>query len=147
MNLISTTRFGELRFDPGDLWTFPAGLIGFECWRHWVLLADSGHEHLAWLQSTERPDLAFAVTSPRWLEPDYRVRIASTELTPLGIEPARGLFVLVIVSAMGTSFSANFKAPLCVHPATRRGVQVVVKDDYPIQFPLSTPRQALRRSA
>ena len=43
---IDTTRFGCLDIVPDDLLQFPAGLLGLEDCRHWVLLADA--EHMPW---------------------------------------------------------------------------------------------------
>ena len=64
---IDTTRFGCLDIAPDDLLQFPAGLLGLEDCRHWVLLADAEHSALGWLQSTLRPEIAFAVVCPEGL--------------------------------------------------------------------------------
>ena len=73
---ISTTRFGNLTIEDGDVLTFVDGLIGMEDCRRWVLLADAHNSALGWLQSLDRPEVALGVVSPRRFVPDYQVRVA-----------------------------------------------------------------------
>jgi flagellar assembly factor FliW len=150
---INTTRFGAVEIQTSDVLEFPLGLIGLEPWTKWVVLADGENSGLGWLQSTERADLALAVVSPRRYVPDYKVRVSSRELMPLeapqGVTPQ----VIVAMSCHGgvagqgpQSLSLNLKAPILVCLETRRGRQVVAKDDHPVQHWLSGTAQ-LRRSA
>ena len=148
---INTTRFGPVEVRTTDVLEFPLGLIGLEPWRQWVVLADAHNTGLGWLQSTERAELALAVVSPRRFVPDYKVRISSRELepleTPAGVEPQ----VVVAMSshgsdAGGSALSLNLKAPILVCLESRRGRQVVAKDDHPVQHWLGGPAE-LRRSA
>ena len=62
---VSTTRFGSVTIDEGDVLTFVDGLIGMEQCRRWVLLADAANAALGWLQSLERADVALAVAEGR----------------------------------------------------------------------------------
>src|SRR5690606_2321003 len=94
---LDTTRFGLVTIEPDDLIDFPAGLMGIEACRHWVLLADAENEALGWLQSTSRPEVAFAVVSPRRFVPDYQVRVSRGELSPLKLTEVREAQVLAIV--------------------------------------------------
>lgn len=150
---INTTRFGAVEIQSSDVLEFPLGLIGLEPWTKWVVLADGENSGLGWLQSTERADLALAVVSPRRYVPDYKVRLSSRDLTPLeapqGVTPQ----VIVAMSCHGgapgqgaQALSLNLKAPILVCLETRRGRQVVAKDDHPVQHWLGGPAQ-LRRSA
>ncbi|QDV72692.1 flagellar assembly protein FliW [Botrimarina mediterranea] len=148
---INTTRFGAVEVQPSDVLEFPLGLIGLEPWTKWVVLADGENPGLGWLQSTERADLALAVVSPRRYVPDYKVRLSARDLSPLeapeGVTPQ----VVVAVSShgvegQGAALSLNLKAPILVCLETRRGRQVVAKDDHPVQHWLGGPAQ-LRRSA
>ena len=41
---IQTSRFGAIQTRVSDLFVFPSGLIGFEDFRRWVLLADTENE-------------------------------------------------------------------------------------------------------
>ena len=142
---IHTTRFGPVEIQPTDVLEFPLGLIGLEPWRQWVVLADGENTGLGWLQSTERADLALAVVSPRRYVADYRVRLSARELEPL--EAPRGTAPQVVVPIschQGGALSLNLKAPILVCLESRRGRQVVAKDDHPVQYWLSGGGQMLR---
>ena len=82
---IETTRFGSVEIEPDDLLQFSAGMLGLEDCRHWVLLADTENDALGWLQSTSRPEIAFAVVTPRRFVPDYQIRVSRGELAPLAL--------------------------------------------------------------
>jgi len=144
---IKTTRFGVVEIQPTDVLTFPLGLIGLEPCREWVVLADGQNRGLGWLQSVDRPELALAVVSPRRFVPDYRVRLSSRDLAPL--EAPAGVTPQVVVAVSchgGGALSLNLKAPILVCLESRRGRQVVAKDDHAVQHWLGGPAE-LRRSA
>lgn len=148
---IQTTRFGAVEVREGDVIDFPQGLIGLESCRRWVVLSDAVNPSLGWLQSVDRPEVAFAVVSPRRFVPDYKVRVAARDLetleTPDGAKPQ----VVVTVSRhadgpQGDNLSLNLKAPIVVCIESRRGRQVVAKDDLPVRHWLNSGLE-LRRSA
>lgn len=143
---ISTCRFGLLAIEAEDLIHFPAGILGLEACQKWVLLADSQNEALGWLQSTQRPEIALGVASPRRFVPDYQIRIARRELGPLNLENIEEAKVLVIVSRNERAITLNLKAPLVFNLNERLAAQVVAKDDHPLQYELTTS-SSLRRSA
>jgi len=138
MNL-STTRFGSLMIEEGDVLHFVDGLIGMEQCRHWVLLADAANPALGWLQSTERPDLALAVVSPRRFVPTYTVRVARRDIEPLALQEVDHAQVLVIVGQVDGSLVLNLKAPLVIHLAERLGRQIVARDDHAVQHRVQEP--------
>lgn len=149
--LIDTTRFGKVEVKEADLIDFPFGLIGLEMCHQWVVLADSNHNGLGWLQSVDRSDVAFAIVSPRRFVPDYRARVSARDLSPLGLpegtQPQVVVTVSQNVSARGEKqLTLNLKAPLVVCLETKVGRQVVAKDDHPVRHWLA-PSESLRRSA
>ena len=146
MNL-ATTRFGAVTIDDGDVLTFAGGLIGMEDCCRWTLLADAQNQAPR-LAAEPRP----VVTSLwRWSAlaascPDYRVRVSRRDVEPLGLERPEDAQVLVIVNQVGDRLVLNLKAPLVVHLESRRGRQIVARDDHAVQF-LLTDAPALRKSA
>src|SRR5688572_10089952 len=122
---IQTTRFGFLEVEPDAVLSFPAGILGLEDCRQWVLLADAHNEALAWLQSVTRPDIALAVVSPRRYVPGYQVRVSCAELASLELKDLRQAEVLVIVSRNEYELTLNLKAPLVINLAQRLGRQVI----------------------
>ena len=144
---IKTTRFGAVEIETTDVLRFPAGLIGLEQCQEWVLLADGENDALGWLQSTQRPDLAVAVVSPRRYVPEYQVRVARRELAPLQLEDAHPAQVLVIVGKNDRSITLNLKAPLAINLQRRLGRQMITNGNQPLRFPLVDVSSPLRRSA
>ncbi len=144
---IATLRFGQLAIDPADILHFPRGILGMERCTQWVLLADHKNDALGWLQSTERPEIALAVVSPRRFVPDYQIRVVRREISPLKLDQIQDAQVLVIVGKTERSLSLNLKAPLVFNLAQNLGAQVVAKDEHPLQYELSAPAAQLRKSA
>jgi len=131
--IIETTRFGATSVDPEDILLFPAGLFGLDDCRHWVLLADAENDSVAWLQSATRPDTALAVVSPRRFAPNYKVRVAPSQLQALDLGPQDQLL--------------NLRAPLLVNLSRRLGRQIVTNDEQPLQLPIAEVVTPLRKSA
>ena len=144
---IQTTRFATLAIEAEDILHFPAGLAGLEDCRHWVLLADAGNDALGWLQSTTRPEVALAVVTPRRFVPDYQVRLVRAEIAPLMVDRTGDAKVLVVVGKNERSITLNLKAPLVLNLDRRLGRQVVVTNDYPVQYELSSDHSLLRKTA
>jgi flagellar assembly factor FliW len=144
---LATTRFGVLEVETHDLLTFPAGLVGLEHCRRWVLLADASNDALGWLQSVERADVALAVVSPRRFVPTYQLRIGRNELIPLQLAQVEGAQVLAIVGRGERGLTLNLKAPLVINVERRLGRQVVSTADDPVQYDLEPRPLPLRKSA
>ncbi len=144
---IRTLRFGSVEIESTDILTFPSGVLGLENCRHWVLLADAENDALGWLQSTERPEMALAVVSPRRFVSDYQFRVYRSELTPLELTRAQDAQVLVIVSRQESDLTINLKAPLVINLERRLGRQVVANGELPLQHALTSPSTALRKTA
>ncbi len=144
---VQTSRFGAIEFSAGDLIRFAEGLPGFAGCRGWVLLADSQNNALAWLQSIEQPDVAFAAVSPRRYVPGYRLRVARRELDPLEIEDLRSVRVLAIVGKSDRSITLNFKSPLVINLDRRTGRQVIANGDLPVQYELRRTAVTRKRIA
>jgi flagellar assembly factor FliW len=141
---ISTTRFGRLDVKSEELLVFPAGILGLEDCREWVLLADADNDALGWLQSTTRREVALAVVSPRRFVPGYQARISRSELAPLDLADVRQAQVLVIVGKNDRSITLNLKAPLVINLQRHMGRQVIANGEQPIQFELAGRAVATR---
>jgi flagellar assembly factor FliW len=144
---INTTRFGSVEVEPEDVLDFPAGLLGLEDCRQWVLLADAENDALGWLQCASRSEFAFAVVCPRRFVPDYQVRVSRGELTPLDLSDVRQAQVLVIVGKGDHGITLNLKAPLVINLERRLGRQVITNGDAPVAYDLAAQRVQLRKSA
>jgi flagellar assembly factor FliW len=144
---IATSRFGTMEIEAEDVIHFPAGLMGLEECRQWVLLADSQNDAVAWLQSVERAEVALPVVSPRRFVPGYQMRVARRELVALELDDVKAAKVLTIVGKTDRTITLNLKAPLVINLQRCLGRQVVTNGDLPVQFDLGGAHPAFRRSA
>jgi flagellar assembly factor FliW len=144
---VQTTRFGPIEVADDDVIRFAEGLPSFPECRDWVLLADRQNATLAWLQSVDQPEVAFAVVSPRHHLPGYRLRVARRELEPIAIEDLRAARVLSIVGKNERSVTLNLKAPLVINLDRRLGRQVIANGDLPVQYELRSTVAARKRIA
>lgn len=124
----------------GDLFTFPAGLFGFEhCYSY--ALVPSGREGLWWLQSAERADVVFLVADPFRYYDNYEVNVPPADLALLAVDEQAPPMVLVIVTLPRTEAdepTANLRAPVLLATGRRVGRQVVLPDDdYAVRTPIA----------
>lgn len=144
---IPTTRFGPIEIESDDVLLFPEGLIGMPACRQFVLLADAENSVLAWLQSTERADVAMAVVSPRRFIPSYQLRLARRELAPLALADVSEAQVLVIVGRNDRGITVNLRGPLVLNLERGVGRQVIANGDAPLDFELAPLSNPLKKSA
>ena len=144
---IRNTRFGDLQVSESEIIKFPAGLIGYEDCREWVLLADAENEAVGWLQSISQPETALAVVSPRRFQPDYRIRVHSAELESLQMVGADRIYVLSVVGKQQDQLTINLKAPLIINLDALVGRQVITSDEQPLQLDLASIPVKFRKSA
>jgi len=128
--IIQTDRFGELHVNEDVLIHFPEGILGFESLRKFLLVAREHDSGFAFLQSAERPDLAFVVTDPLGFRPDYRPMLADADRAVLEWDGKAPLQVLVIVTVPEDvrETTANLLAPVVINVEKRIGRQVVQVD-------------------
>jgi len=134
---IQSTRFGKLEISHSDLIFMPHGLIGFEDYRHWILLASADSEEVAWLQSVALPNVALPMISPRRFIPEYRLHVQRRDLDVLQMHARDKVFVLSIL-----------KSPIIMNSTKRLAVQVILTDDQPLSQPIIlADEQALQQVA
>ncbi len=136
---IQSTRFGTVEIADDDVIRFAEGLPGFQECHAWVLLADGRNATLAWLQSVDHAEVAFAVVSPSRYVAGYRLHVARRELEPLEIKDLHAARVLVILGKSGRSLTLNLKAPLVINLDRRLGRQVIANGDLPVQHEVLGP--------
>ena len=144
---VETSRFGKLCVADDQVWVFAHGLIGLAACRRWVLLGEDESSVVAWLQSLDNGELALPLVSPRRHVPDYRIRIRRGTLDSIELGEEDILFVLTTVASIGTTLTTDLRAPLLFNATRRLATQVVVQDDWPLQYVLPVQASSLRRSA
>jgi len=124
---IETSRFGQIEVDSSRIINLDQGLIGFPEERRFCLLEDERWGPLRWLQSVERPGLAFLVVNPYEFFADYEVIIEDGVAEDMALERPEDAAVLSLVSIQEEGdLTANLVGPLVVNSRTGRGVQLVL---------------------
>lgn len=87
-----------------------------------------------WLQSMDDPDIAFPVMMPHIVKEDYNPNVSEEMIAPLGKLTPENTYILVTVTVPKNieDFSVNLKAPVVINMDNRKGVQMIVEDDYPV---------------
>ncbi len=131
----NTTRFGEIDMDEGKIITFPLGIPGFTELKRYVLL--DYKEPIRWLHAVDDPDVAFIVTDPFTLFPDYNLKLDDEEENFLGIKDPAYVVVLVILTASESNLTANLKAPIVFNASNLKAAQILIDDErYSFKAPL-----------
>ena len=118
----------------------PAGLLGFEQIKNYLLIANPGEEPFEWLQVKDNATLAFVVVDPFLILADYQPDIPPADVAFLGLEDPRDAMLLSIVTLHApTRATVNLKGPVVFNRRTLIGKLVVLANAaaYSIQHPLS----------
>ena len=136
------TRFGELEYDPDNLLTFPAGLIGLPNLRQFIVMPNKKEGPLFWIQSVDEPDMAFVLTDPTCFFLDYLITPEQAERQTLHISEEDECFVLVVVTVPSDqNITLNLAAPILFSPKTNRAIQVILENGkYSSKTPLPSPK-------
>lgn len=126
--IVKTSRFGDKEVPDESLIVFPEGVIGFKDAKRFVMFECTDDGLFKWLQSADRPDLAFVVAEASTLFPNYRVAISEKERKLLEIErPEDGVVCLIlIIPANPLDATANLLGPLIFNVEKRLGMQAVL---------------------
>jgi flagellar assembly factor FliW len=135
--IIRSPRFGRLEVGEDQLIHFDRGLPGFpECQRFFIMDHDR-ETPLKWLQSTDRPEVAFLIVEPEQVIAGYRLEVPSGVLPFLGWKDGDDegeLCMFVILNVEGGNLTANLRAPVIVHLRERRALQLILDDpDVPLR--------------
>ena len=151
MSRILTKFFGECDCDADALFSFPAGLPGFEEQRSFFFLTIAGSEPLLFLQSASTRSLCFILLPILVVNPGYKLDLAPTDLSdlqlPLDRRPVIGQDVLcgaLVCSGDGEAPTVNMMAPVVVNLKARIGMQVIHSESgYSHRQPLRFEEPAL----
>lgn len=122
---IEHQRFGRLEVPEADVLHFD-GLPGFPDARRFALLRHDRESTFLWLVSLDRSDLSFVVTDPRQFFPDYAPKLGATDLASVAAEEVGQVEIFSIATIRDGAATLNLAAPLLVHAARGRGVQLIL---------------------
>lgn len=128
---IQTTRFGQVEITQDDLIEFREGVLGFAGLHKFVLLDDPTDEVFAWLQSCERPEIAFPILEPEFFSNNYKFNLTKSDMEALQIKSLDRVkvFCIVTIPEDPTQMTANLKAPILINIPERIARQCVLQDN------------------
>ncbi|NLW33220.1 MAG: flagellar assembly protein FliW [Fibrobacter sp.] len=131
--------FENLVYSKNDIFTFPAGIPGFEKNKEFVLVSLPDYTPFEWLVCIDGTRLRFAVINPLLFNPNYSPDIKKEQLEDLEIKKAEDIlmYVIVTISENPLQSTANLTGPIVINRSKRIGKQIIVDDDrYSTQEPL-----------
>jgi len=132
MPRISTKFFGDRDCGSDSIYSFPAGLPGFEDQQSFCFLTIPGSEPLLFMQSTATRNLCFVLLPVLVADPSYKVNLTPEEraILELPAEPTLRigrdiLCAVTVCSESGTAPTVNMMAPVIVNLKAKIGLQVI----------------------
>ena len=135
--VIKTRIFGEVTVDDEKMINFPNGIVGFPELTDFALIhdAEKGNQGgIRWLQSVQEPNFAMPVVDPLVIRTDYNPSVEDELLKVIGEGDDLLVLVTITVPTDLKKMSINLKAPLVVNVETRKAVQVILEEDFPVKF-------------
>jgi flagellar assembly factor FliW len=117
----------------------PAGLLGFEQIKQYLLISNPVEEPFRWLRVKDNPSLAFVVVEPFLAVPDYHPDIPDGDVQFLDLKkPEDALLYSIVTLHPGKRATINLKGPLVINRNTGIGKQVIVTNatSYSVHHPL-----------
>jgi flagellar assembly factor FliW len=126
---VATKECGILELDERQKITFPAGLLGFESLKDYVL-HDAEQQPFYWLQSLDTEKVAFILLNPYVFRPDYESDFDNDELKMIGLKDSKNalVFSIVTIPPEGGIITANLQGPLIINKENHQGIQAVLTD-------------------
>ena len=133
---IDLERLGlkNIAVDPDSVFTFPAGIAGFEQCTRFKLFHEEGKATVFWLQSLDQADVMFPVVLPETLDLEYQIELSDADCALIGLEGEADIAVAVIVyrdEAQGGTIAANARSPVILNLKNRKGMQKVLSEVHP----------------
>ncbi len=129
--IVETGRFGQLTVGDDEVIEIPQGILGFPELKKFCLVDPADDTLILWLQSMERPEVAFPVLEPKVFRPDYAARLSAAELRELKLENINqsAVFSILTLPEDVTQMSANLKAPIVINLKQQVARQVVLQEN------------------
>lgn len=127
----------DVPVSPDHVFSFPAGLVGFEDSKRFTFFHEEGKPTVFWLQSLDDPKLSFSVVPPELMNIEYQIELSDEDTALLQLaDPADALVVVIIyrdaaTDPSGKKIAANTRSPLVINGKTRIGMQKILRDVEP----------------
>jgi len=132
VELIFTKNFGEMKYNPADVFTFPKGLPGYPDDNKFLLVEmEDTRQTFFWLQSIDDGELCFPMMDVYKAIPDYDPQVDPEELAELGEIQGVSLAVynIAVIPDDLSQTRVNLRAPVILNLDTRMGKQIVCANE------------------
>ncbi|MCM3246112.1 flagellar assembly protein FliW [Cytobacillus oceanisediminis] len=139
---IQTKFHGVQEINQDDIINFPSGIPGFLEEKEFYILPLEGTD-LFVLQSVKTPEVAFIVTDPFVLFPQYEFDLPKEALEKLGIQTDKDVatFAILTVRDPFEETTANLQAPLVINQTKKIGKQIILNQTpYQTKHEIMTPQ-------
>lgn len=138
---VETTKFGTIQIEEEKIITMPAGMLGFQGRKRFIVLDREESRPFYWYQCVDDPDLSFVIINPYLFKPDYSVDLKPT-LKEMSWEAdgEESLELYVVVNASNGApdkITANLIGPLLINTRRWEAVQIVIHNNsYSHKYPI-----------
>ncbi len=146
-HFIDLPRFGPFHYTDSEAIHFPWGLPGFADLRRFVVLTVPSNEHIIWLQSIERLDIALPLTDPWRLFDDYAPILPESARLSLEIVAPDDFALMTVMVAESSGDDVrqfiNLLAPIVINLKKKIARQVMLEGtEYSLRTPIASLLQA-----
>ncbi len=125
---VQTKPYGQIEVDERQKIYFPAGLLGFEKLKDYLLL-DASQQPFYWLQSLDVPELAFVMINPTIFRQNYFHGVLPSELEEIDLTATDSenslVFAIVTIPEEHSKMTANLQGPIIINRKERVGRQCI----------------------
>lgn len=130
---IETQFFGELEISENQIIKFEQGLPGFEERHNFVMLNNYDTAEpvpFMWLQSIEDQSLAFVVTIPFFMKPDYEFELPVDIAESIGLNSPEqaGIYSICKIEGHVDAMTFNLNSPIIINADNKKAVQLVLSN-------------------
>jgi flagellar assembly factor FliW len=143
MSSLETTDLECVAVKTENVIHMPAGLLGFETQKRFVLLTDPEEAPFSWFQALGDTSTAFLVLSPFEAVPEYQPDLSDDDVAYLDLKKAEDALIYNIVTLRSEQPTINLKGPIVINRYTLRGKQVVLQNasKWSVRHPLPVAEQ------
>nr|WP_106783726.1 flagellar assembly protein FliW [Lysinibacillus timonensis] len=129
--IIENDYLGEVEVNSSNIIIFEHGIPGFEEEKEFVILSIEEQSAFQMLQSLKTKSLAFIITDPGYVVPNYIFDLDEATVHSLEIKEEREVAVFTIVSLKETiaDSTTNLKAPIVINKSNKKAKQVILDND------------------
>ncbi len=142
MSTLELSEMEAVQVETENVIHMPAGLLGFEDIKSFVILTNAEEAPFSWFQVLDDPSLAFLILPPFDAVPNYQPEISDDDALYLGLKKPSDALIYNIVTLRTGHATVNLKGPIVINRFTLRGKQVVLQNaaKYSVRhpFPLAT---------